>query len=99
MRPLKLELQYFGPYEHETVDFTQFPDQSLFWWRGTPGPAKQPSLMPCAMPFLVKRPAIVTGQRKRCGQILLLPIRRPGSRLPLPTRERITKLCGGPSRF
>ena len=30
MRPLKLELQYFGPYEHETVDFTQFPDQSLF---------------------------------------------------------------------
>ena len=27
MRPLKLELQYFGPYEHETVDFTQFPDQ------------------------------------------------------------------------
>ena len=30
MRPLKLELQYFGPYEHETVDFTQFLTSRCF---------------------------------------------------------------------
>ena len=40
MRPLKLELQYFGPYEHETVDFTQFPDQSLFLVAGNTGAGK-----------------------------------------------------------
>lgn len=40
MRPLKLELQYFGPYEHETVDFTQFADQSLFLVAGNTGAGK-----------------------------------------------------------
>lgn len=40
MRPLKLELQYFGPYEHETIDFTQFREQSLFLVAGNTGAGK-----------------------------------------------------------
>ncbi|MRN07531.1 SMC family ATPase [Lactobacillus sp. 0.1XD8-4] len=40
MRPLKIELQYFGPYEHETIDFTQFRDQSLFLVAGNTGAGK-----------------------------------------------------------
>lgn len=40
MRPLKIELQYFGPYEHETIDFGQFRDQSLFLVAGNTGAGK-----------------------------------------------------------
>ncbi|WP_076461693.1 AAA family ATPase [Limosilactobacillus caccae] len=40
MRPVKLELQYFGPYEHEVIDFTQFRDQSLFLVAGNTGAGK-----------------------------------------------------------
>ncbi|MCQ2569667.1 MAG: SMC family ATPase [Limosilactobacillus sp.] len=40
MRPLKLTLDYFGPYEHETVDFTQFNETPLFLITGTTGSGK-----------------------------------------------------------
>ncbi|MBB1078799.1 SMC family ATPase [Limosilactobacillus sp. STM2_1] len=40
MRPLNIELQYFGPYEHETIDFTQFRKQSLFLVAGNTGAGK-----------------------------------------------------------
>lgn len=40
MRPLKLVLDYFGPYEHETVDFTQFTETPLFLITGTTGSGK-----------------------------------------------------------
>lgn len=40
MRPLELELQYFGPYQHEIIDFTQFQDQSLFLVAGNTGAGK-----------------------------------------------------------
>lgn len=40
MRPEKIELQYFGPYEHETVDFSQFKDRSLFLVAGNTGAGK-----------------------------------------------------------
>src|SRR3712207_4562940 len=40
MRPLKLTLDYFGPYEHEAVDFTQFNETPLFLITGTTGSGK-----------------------------------------------------------
>lgn len=40
MRPEKIELQYFGPYEHELIDFNQFRDQSLFLVAGNTGAGK-----------------------------------------------------------
>lgn len=40
MRPLTIELKYFGPYEHQLIDFTQFKDQSLFLVAGNTGAGK-----------------------------------------------------------
>lgn len=40
MRPEKIELQYFGSYEHETIDFTRFRDHSLFLIAGNTGAGK-----------------------------------------------------------
>ncbi|MGM9892641.1 AAA family ATPase [Limosilactobacillus sp.] len=40
MRPKKIELQYFGPYEHEVIDFDRFRDQSLFLVAGNTGAGK-----------------------------------------------------------
>lgn len=40
MRPLTIELQYFGPYEHQVIDFTQFTVRSLFLVAGNTGAGK-----------------------------------------------------------
>lgn len=40
MRPLTIELHYFGPYEHQVIDFTQFTDRSLFLVAGNTGAGK-----------------------------------------------------------
>lgn len=40
MRPLTIELHYFGPYEHQVVDFTQFTERSLFLVAGNTGAGK-----------------------------------------------------------
>lgn len=40
MRPLQLELTYFGPYRHVEVDFTKFNDQPLFLISGKTGSGK-----------------------------------------------------------
>lgn len=40
MRPLKIELQNFGPYEHTVIDFTEFGKQSLFLVAGNTGAGK-----------------------------------------------------------
>ncbi|GGI64197.1 AAA family ATPase [Limosilactobacillus caviae] len=40
MRPLTIELKYFGPYKHQLIDFTQFKDQSLFLVAGNTGAGK-----------------------------------------------------------
>lgn len=40
MRPLQLELTYFGPYQHVLVDFTKFNSQPLFLISGKTGSGK-----------------------------------------------------------
>lgn len=40
MRPLKLELNYFGPYEHATIDFSQFSEVPVFLISGKTGSGK-----------------------------------------------------------
>lgn len=40
MRPLTIELHYFGPYEHQVIDFTQFIERSLFLVAGNTGAGK-----------------------------------------------------------
>ncbi|GAA3607717.1 SMC family ATPase [Secundilactobacillus similis DSM 23365 = JCM 2765] len=40
MKPLQITLQNFGPYEHETIDFTKFADASLFLISGPTGSGK-----------------------------------------------------------
>lgn len=40
MRPEKLELQYFGPYEHTVIDFNQFQKRPLFLVGGNTGAGK-----------------------------------------------------------
>lgn len=40
MRPLTIELHYFGPYERQVIDFTQFTDRSLFLVAGNTGAGK-----------------------------------------------------------
>lgn len=40
MEPLQITLQNFGPYEHETIDFTKFADASLFLISGPTGSGK-----------------------------------------------------------
>lgn len=40
MRPLKIEMQYFGPYDHATVDFTKFNQHSLILISGNTGAGK-----------------------------------------------------------
>lgn len=40
MRPEKIILDYFGPYKHEGIDFTQFYDRSLFLVAGNTGAGK-----------------------------------------------------------
>ena len=40
MRPLKIELQNFGPYEHTVIDFTEFGKQTLFLVAGNTGAGK-----------------------------------------------------------
>lgn len=40
MRPLQLELTYFGPYRHVVVDFTKFSEQPLFLISGKTGSGK-----------------------------------------------------------
>lgn len=40
MRPEKITLDYFGPYKHETIDFTQFYDRPLFLVAGNTGAGK-----------------------------------------------------------
>lgn len=40
MRPEKLELQYFGPYEHTVIDFEQFRKRPLFLVGGNTGAGK-----------------------------------------------------------
>ena len=40
MRPLQLELTYFGPYRHVLVDFTKFDSQPLFLISGKTGSGK-----------------------------------------------------------
>ncbi|WP_022791115.1 AAA family ATPase [Weissella halotolerans] len=40
MRPLKLSMHYFGPYERETVDFTKFQESQLFLIAGPTGAGK-----------------------------------------------------------
>lgn len=40
MRPLKLELNYFGPYEHATIDFSQFNEVPVFLISGKTGSGK-----------------------------------------------------------
>ena len=40
MRPLTIELHYFGPYEHQVIDFTQFTEHSLFLVAGNTGAGK-----------------------------------------------------------
>lgn len=40
MKPLKLEMHYFGPYENTTVDFTKFDDAPLYLIAGNTGSGK-----------------------------------------------------------
>lgn len=40
MKPLKLTLKNFGPYEDETIDFTQLEDASVFLISGKTGSGK-----------------------------------------------------------
>lgn len=40
MRPLTIELHYFGSYEHQVIDFTQFTERSLFLVAGNTGAGK-----------------------------------------------------------
>lgn len=40
MRPLKLELKYFGPYQHEKIDFAQFDQAPVFLVSGNTGSGK-----------------------------------------------------------
>lgn len=40
MKPLQITLQNFGPYEHETIDFTKFDEASLFLISGPTGSGK-----------------------------------------------------------
>ncbi|GAX02617.1 exonuclease SbcC [Secundilactobacillus pentosiphilus] len=40
MKPLKLELHNFGPYEKQTIDFTQLEDASIFLIAGPTGSGK-----------------------------------------------------------
>ncbi len=40
MHPLTIELHYFGPYEHQVIDFTQFTEHSLFLVAGNTGAGK-----------------------------------------------------------
>lgn len=40
MRPIKLALQYFGPYEQTTVDFERFTESKLFLITGDTGAGK-----------------------------------------------------------
>ena len=40
MRPLKIELDNFGPFKHETVDFERFKETPLFLITGKTGSGK-----------------------------------------------------------
>lgn len=40
MRPLQLTLNFFGPYRHQTIDFTKFDQQSMFLISGPTGAGK-----------------------------------------------------------
>lgn len=40
MRPLQLELNYFGPYRQQKIDFTKFDQQSMFLISGPTGAGK-----------------------------------------------------------
>ncbi|MBB1100153.1 SMC family ATPase [Limosilactobacillus sp. WF-MT5-A] len=40
MRPLTIELHYFGPYDHQVIDFTKFANRSLFLVAGNTGAGK-----------------------------------------------------------
>lgn len=40
MRPLKLEMDYFGPYQHAKIDFTKFANIPLFLISGPTGAGK-----------------------------------------------------------
>ena len=40
MKPVKLEMINFGPYRHETIDFTKFEEASLFLISGRTGSGK-----------------------------------------------------------
>ncbi|WP_054699878.1 AAA family ATPase [Secundilactobacillus odoratitofui] len=40
MKPLKLTMNYFGPYEHQTIDFTRLDEAPLFLIAGPTGSGK-----------------------------------------------------------
>ena len=70
MRPLKIELQNFGPYEDTVVDFEEFDKRSLFLVSGNTGAGKTTTFS--------ARPPVSSGRRRPCALTLPLPIRRPG---------------------
>jgi len=45
MRPLKLQLNNFGPYDETTIDFMKFTESKLFLITGDTGAVRQPFLM------------------------------------------------------
>ena len=40
MRPIKLEIQHFGPFKNETIDFKQLKNHTLFLISGKTGAGK-----------------------------------------------------------
>ena len=40
MRPIKLQLNNFGPYDHATIDFSNFTESKLFLITGDTGAGK-----------------------------------------------------------
>ncbi len=45
MRPIKLQLQYFGPYEETLIDFQHFNESKLFLITGDTVPVRRRCLM------------------------------------------------------
>ena len=54
MKPIKLQLNNFGPFLNETIDFSQIENNQLFLISGKTGSGKTMILMPLYMLYLVK---------------------------------------------
>ncbi len=76
MKPLKLHMENFGPYENETIDFTELNKSSVFLISGNTGSGKTTiltrSLLPCTA-----RESLMTGTPLCCAPILRILIRQP----------------------